>query len=198
MFQSEAENATEIARPVKTSGVAFTSESVNAIQLPNAPDASAMKTPAGDAPSASSTTEISTMASATAAAGLPMVDSTLFAPASGHQQSESFRIAITGFGRAEFTAADDEQPRRHREQLVEVAGDQQNSAPVRGKLQQQSMHLRSRREVEAARDIMRDDDARLLGQRPRDLEALTISARERSRERIGAGGADAKSSEHVA
>ncbi len=37
MFHSAAENATEIARPVNTSGVAFTSESVNAIQFPNAP-----------------------------------------------------------------------------------------------------------------------------------------------------------------
>ena len=37
MLYSAAENATEIARPVNTSGVAFTRESVNAIQFPNAP-----------------------------------------------------------------------------------------------------------------------------------------------------------------
>src|SRR5271166_1555080 len=106
MFQSAAENATEIASPVNTRGVAFTIESVKAIQFPNAPCHSAMKTPAGEAPRATNTREISAMASAIAPAGLVNVDSTSLAPAAGHQHAWLFRRRILRIGGMNFSPAD--------------------------------------------------------------------------------------------
>src|SRR5713226_7250663 len=73
IFQSAPWNATATARPVKTSGVDFTSVSVNASQLPNAPCPRAIKTPAGEAPNASRTSEISAKARTSAAIGLATV-----------------------------------------------------------------------------------------------------------------------------
>ncbi len=73
IFQSAPWNATATARPVKTSGVDFTSVSVNASQLPNAPCPSAIKTPTGDAPSASKMSEIREVATSNAAKGFAIV-----------------------------------------------------------------------------------------------------------------------------
>src|ERR1700683_625813 len=126
IFQSAAENATEIASPVNTRGVAFTIDSVKAFQVPNAPCHSAMKTPAGEAPRANNTSEISAIASAIAAAGFPNLDSTSLAPAAGHQQAQLFGRTILRIGGTNLSPADDKESTRNRDQLIEIAGDEEH------------------------------------------------------------------------
>src|SRR5271170_715073 len=130
IFQSAAENATEIASPVNTSGVAFTSESVKAIQFPKAPCHSAMKTPAGEAPRANSTRAMSAIASAIAPAGLANLASTSLAPAAGHQQAQPFGRTILRLGGMNFSPADHQEPARNRQQLIEVTGDEEHGPAV--------------------------------------------------------------------
>ncbi len=54
------------------------------------------------------------------------------------------------------------------------------------------MDLGGRGEVQSARHVVRDDHARPLRHRAGDLKALAISARERGRERLRTGRANAK------
>src|ERR1700693_5926950 len=180
IFQSAAENATEIASPVNTSGVAFTSESVKAIQFPNAPCHSAMKTPAGEAPRANSTSEISAMATAIAPAGFPSVDSTSVAPAAGRQQAELFGRAILRIGGANFPlAADHKEPACNRQQLVEIARYEQPGAAIGREFEQRRVHVGGCDQIQSSRQVVSHDHARILGRRARDLQLLPVAAGQR-------------------
>src|SRR5579871_3677858 len=113
-------------------------------------------------------------------------------PAPRHQQAQFFGRAISRIGRADFSAADYKQTRRHREQLVEIARDEQDRAAIGSEVEQDTMHVGGRREVKSARDVMGDNYPRILGQRASHFEALTIPPRERRRARLGTSRTDAK------
>src|SRR5260370_10341365 len=136
IFQSAPENAIDTASPVKTSGVAFTIVSAHAYQLPNSPSPSAMNTPNGDAPRPSSTIEIIASASANAPSGfaieasIAMPRPDLF-PGPAHQQAELPRTSLVSARLTNFSMIDNHQAPPRREQLVEIARDQQDRAAPR-------------------------------------------------------------------
>src|SRR5581483_5568260 len=134
MFHSAAENETEIASPVKISGVARTTVSVSAYQLPKAPCASAAITPSGEAPSASSAPAIIAIASASAAIARIMGEAitaqgscpsaqrgAASVPLPRHQHSKCLGIAFVAGGLPHPPAADHVKPSAHPDKFIEIA-----------------------------------------------------------------------------
>src|ERR1700731_1279829 len=68
----------------------------------------------------------------------------------GHQQAQPLGIALIGIRLANFPAADNQQPSADREQLVEVARNQQDRAAAGTKVENRAMDFRGRGEIEAA------------------------------------------------
>src|SRR5260221_5199299 len=116
----------------------------------------------------------------------------------GHQQAQPLGIALTGIGLANFSAADNQQPAAYREQLVEVARNQQHRAAAGGKLQNSAMDLGGRSEIEAAADIVRDDYPRVRRDRASHLQPLAIPARKRTSNRVRTGRANPKTLDQLA
>src|ERR1700682_3761297 len=118
-------------------------------------------------------------------------------PSPGHQQAQPLRGAFVGAGLANFSMTYHHQAPAGREQLVEVAGDQQHRAAACREFQNCPMHFRSGGEIESAADVVRDDYSRPVGNRARDLEALAGSARERAGSGLGTGGANLKAADKL-
>src|SRR5580692_9204217 len=64
-----------------------------------------------------------------------------------HQQAEPLGIALVRTRLADFPAADNQQPPADREQLVQVARNQQDSAAGSGEVENRAMDFRGRGEI---------------------------------------------------
>src|SRR5208282_2469504 len=116
----------------------------------------------------------------------------------GHQQAQPLGIALAGIGLTDFSAADNQQPPAYREQLVEVARNQNHRAAASREVENRAMDFGGRGEVEAAADIVRDDDSRPRRDRARHFQALPVAARKRAGDRFGTGNTDTKTIDELA
>src|SRR5690349_23030842 len=196
MFHSLARNATAAARPVKISGAERVRLSRNANCVPAAPLITAANTENGDAPPIS-TRIAATMKLATIAASGAATQMLLAASVRGSSRI-GFPETVSGHHQPEVTDGHDaaRHRRRHataihdddavgqREQLVEILGDEQDAGAPGAGFQELLMDIADRADVEAARRLVGEDDARIARHLAAEDQLLHVAAREEARRRL--------------